>query len=310
MDDVLFRIRDPKQLGQAVRKLVPWEAAHTYCVGPRAAGARSWMLRAFRKFAAESPTLPVDQAVVKFLWSRLEGASPLTVAGYCGSLLRALAAEGVVGARTKRVLATRRALTRFGTLLRPRQAPPVDTAVVQSTVEALLEQGCDRESAFVALVWVARARMSDVRYLLVRDLTLVCDEGVEPGLEVALKEKQQRQWSPVVYLPPGELTCRVVAWWQRCSATGPDTPLFAATEAEYQALLKRVVARLPAGSWAHSLRRGSAQVLQKWGMELDGLQSALRHASGTQTRRYMMSTAEADRRKAREQLDALQGGWV
>ena len=72
--------------------------------------------------------------------------------------------------------------------------------------------------------------------------------------------------------------------------------------------LKRVVARLPAGSWAHSLRRGSAQVLQKWGMELDGLQSALRHASGKQTRRYMMSTAEADRRKAREQ--ALQGGWV
>ena len=88
VDDKLFRIRDPKQLGQAVRKLVPWEEAHTYCVGPRTAGARSWMLRAFRAYVAEAPTLPVDHAVVKFLWSRLEGVSLLTVAGYCGSPLR------------------------------------------------------------------------------------------------------------------------------------------------------------------------------------------------------------------------------
>ena len=43
---------------------------------------------------------------------------------------------------------------------------------------------------------------------------------------------------------------------------------------------------------------------------MDRLQNALRHASNKQTQRYMMSTAEADRRKARGQLDTLQGRVV
>ena len=307
VDDCVFRLRDGKQAARALAHLVPWDQAHTFDVGPRAAGTRDWLLRAFRQFAeGETETTPPDQTLIRFVWGRLRGASSLSVADYCGRLLKALAAEGETGYRTRRVLAVKRALTRFGTLLRPSQAPPVDVDAVMDVVEAFGREGAERERAFVALVWMARARMADARYLLVRDLVEVTDEGAT-GLEVALKEKQQKSWTPVVYLPPGTLTLYVVEWARaRRLAEGQDAPLFAATETQYQRLMRRVVGALPAGSWAHSLRRGSAQALQSWGMSVDGLRDALRHASSRTTVRYLMRTAPEARRKARSTLDVLQ----
>ena len=233
VDDCVFRLRDGKQ---AARALAHLDQAHTFDVGPRAAGTRDWLLRAFRQFA-EGETTPPDQTLIRFVWGRLRGVSSLSVADYCGRLLKALAAEGETGYRTRRVLAVKRALTRFGALLRPSQAPPVDVDAVMDVVEAFGREGAERERAFVALVWMARARMADARYLLVRDLVEVTDEGAT-GLEIALKEKQQKSWTPVVYLPPGTLTQYVVECARaRRLAEGQDAPLFAATETQYQRLM-------------------------------------------------------------------------
>ena len=307
---MLFRIRQPKELGRTLAEQVPWQEAHLFDVGPRAHAERQRLLKAFRLFADQSGIQDVDQQVIAFLWSRLPNATPKSVAGYAGRLVKALHAEGITGVRTRRLLAVKKTLSRAGTLLRPDQAPPVDTETVVNAVHQLVGAGDLRTGAFVALVWVTRARMADARYMMVSDVTFV-RSGEAVALEVQLKEKQQQAWTPLVFVPAGPLTTVVISHVRaRRAEAGEAASLFAASQREYSVLMAKAKAALPLGSWAHSLRRGAAQQLEVDGASLTEISALLRHASTATTRRYLQSTSRQQRAKEALALDGLQNSWV
>ncbi|KAJ9441882.1 hypothetical protein DIPPA_12146 [Diplonema papillatum] len=182
---------------------------------------------------------------------------------------------------------------------------PLTTEQSKAVVDLLELQGFVREAAMVAAVWLTRARVPDLRVVTTEDIEEISNRGGEPrsvGVQLFLKEKQAKTYNAPEYLPPGELTAKLV----RLARGAPPGPLFARTKTEYDLSLQRIRAALPEGAVMHSFRRGATQELERAGASRSELVDLLRHADPRTTRRYMMRTAPADVERKSSQLAPLQ----
>lgn len=303
----VFVARGGKQVARAIRENVPWERAHEFAVGPHAAREALRLVAKFHEFwnRPENSSLPPDAALVKHMWQCLETAQPRTVQDAMDRVVKQLHREGVTGVRTQRFLGARAALKRLSVMARPVQAEPLKLEDVKGAVEALGQKGELAAAAMLALAWVTRSRVPDLRVLTVEDVREVegagaADVGVV-GLEVWAKEKQARTWRPPIYAPPGALTAVVVAWVRRVQAEG-RREVFGAGVAEYERILGLLRGALPAGSWLHGVKRGAAQAVEAaTGAGPEEMRQLLRHQNVEVTHRYLNATT-AKRRRQEEQL--------
>ncbi|KAJ9453355.1 hypothetical protein DIPPA_05455 [Diplonema papillatum] len=252
---------------------------------------------------------PVDEAIVRFVWSTLGSTSPLTAATYIERLCRELHNRGVRGLRTERLIKTKKALRRMGSLLRPQQADGLKPEDAKELVRRLLREGQETAAALAAIAWISRCRVSDLRFMTDEDWHELGPGDTpeeETEVEFFAKEKSSRKWRPPIFLPHGSLTAVAVRFWrQRRKQKKLGLP-FGGDTGVYEKLKREVKKGMQGSKWLHAFRRGSIQEIEKQGVPRTALQELLRHSSAETTIRYLNSTNVARRKAETEMLRTLQ----
>ena len=309
VESQVFAERDGKKAGRLLRDLVPWQEAHTFAVGHHAAKERDRLLARFEEFRSTMPgTTTVEDLVIQWAWRALKTASPGVVRNYMDRLCRAIADdEGWVISR--KVIRVKKALSRMGVMIRPKQATPLHTSEVMAALKLLRQSGHNTAAAMVAICWMTRARISDIRYVVKADWREVDGQGGAAHLvdaEVHAKEKARLQWQPAIFLPRGQITAVAVEFWRQATegglVFGGDTPRYAVLKRQ----ILRVMPKLDGQWWTHSLRRGAAQQMDLAGTSRLHIKESLRHQDERQTLRYLDSTNATRRGKERSWMRRLQ----
>lgn len=279
-----------------------------FAIAPRGTREADRLLRSFaQKVEADKDEKNLDVLLVEWMWESLKGAAPRTVADYAERLVRRLADLGVQGVKTRRYKQAKQTLRRFSVMVRPNRAVPVKTPDVICMLDALRRRNDPQAEAAVALTWLSRARISDLKYLMSEDIRLLNDGS----LAVYLKEKQQRKWMPPVYVPYGDLLERVTPFLlstpgflfggdDRTDSGGKDGFI-------YDAMIRRIRKVAPPSFWTHSLRRGATQQIEANEAPTDEeMRSLLRHNSARQTKEYMAEVSTATMERERRLTRSLQ----
>ena len=308
LDHAIFSIRDTKELGRAVRERTSWDTMCKFAVGPQTAQGSDRVWAVFQKYCDEHGFSPTEAALLRYAHSALETAGPKTVAAYVRKILHRCKQTGIRGVRTRRVQDTVRALTRMSSAVRSVQAPPVSTQQVAAATKALEEGGDLQAAAFVAMTWLTRSRVPDLRFMTSKDWAELENSGGPPatvGAKLYAKEKGAKEARPGIYLPPGRLTGVAVRFWRQWQGTGYA---FGGESGEYVDLKRRIHSALPEGSWLHSLKRGAAHEIEETGVCDEDVSRFLRHSKNNWnvTQKYLNPTNAYRREREKTLLGTLQ----
>ena len=307
IESLIFRERNGKELGKTMRKLISWEHAGEFTVAPSTKGKNDWLMQRFHTFRNSlPPDTPLDHAVTKFAWSVLGSASPASARDYMGRIAKQLTLQGETGVRTKHYRAVRATLKRTGTYIRPSQAPPITTKEVWDSIKTLQERDQTRAASMLAIAWVSRNRIPDIRFVTTTDFVEVGNRGGSPSrvsAAVYAKEKGRQDWCEAVYLPAGKMTAVAVEFFRSEPAR---TCVFGGDGARYERIKRQIRSALPNGAWLHSTKRGAAQEINLLQEDKEEMKDALRHKSLAMTSRYLDSLNAPKRRKQEELLRPLQ----
>ena len=308
LEDKLFSFRDGRSLAGALRNATGWEDIPRLALAAHTAGEKDRLWASFEGFwGGLSAGTPSDEAVLRYVWTRLGSISCRTAKTYLERLAAIAIEQGERGTRTRRLQNAKKALRRLSTLIRPRQAPPVATAQVHEALGAL--QG--RARVLLALCWVTRCRVPDLRFVTRADWREIDGAGGDSratSAAVYAKEKQALEWRPEIFLPAGPITAIVVEYMRTVAPSSTEL-IFGGNSTKYAGLKKAILAALPEGSWLHSSRRGAIQEVQKGdGGPRPLLKRLLRHGKDAEdtTARYLTTTNDHQRKTEAELLRALQ----
>ena len=302
----LFAERDGKALGRTIKELIPWHRVSHFATAPSAAGEKERVFYHFQNWRRGRVGTP-DQLAVQYVWSKLGTVAPSTAISYlCRIVLRAHEL-GERGYRTRFLAGAKALLRRSSTMIRPVQATPLQPAEAQKTLRRLADKGQGRAAALFAIAWVARARVSDIRYVTSQDWVEQQKDLPADATEVHVfaKEKACKTWQPSIFLPAGRTTAVAVAF-MRTQTGARDDLVFGGDTDRYVRLKAQIRTAMGTHHWLHSIRRGSIQEVESRGVEAHELQKLLRHADPRTTTRYLRTNTEHRRRVETAMTHTLQ----
>ena len=162
----------------------------------------------------------------------------------------------------------------------PSETGDLHTSEAMEALKLLRQSGHNTAAAMVAIFWMTRARVSDIRYVVKADWREVDNRGGEEAAHLVDAEGHRGASAVATgYLPSQGGRLRRLRWSfgvTKGLVFGGDTPRYAVLKRQ----ILHVMPQLDGHWWTHSLRRGVAQQMDLAGTSRLHVKESLRHQRG------------------------------